>query len=217
MTRSDLTHLYVLLDRSGSMQSIKQDIVGGFDAFVAEQRRAGGECRMTLARFDNEYEQVFADRPIDEVGALELEPRGSTALLDSMGRLVVDAGARLAALPEHERPGTVVVAVMTDGYENASREWSHQAIKALVDQQTETYGWQFLYMGADQDAIEVGASIGVPKEHAMTYSRGRVNAMMTATSANIGRYRTARAAGLSPEEAGEAMTYTDAQRSAAQE
>ena len=114
MTRSDLTHLYVLLDRSGSMQSIKQDIVGGFDAFVAEQRRAGGECRMTLARFDNEYEQVFADRPIDEVGALELEPRGSTALLDSMGRLVVDAGARLAALPEHERPGTVVVAVMTD-------------------------------------------------------------------------------------------------------
>ena len=156
MTRSDLTHLYVLLDRSGSMQSIKSDIVGGFDAFVAEQRSATGECRMTLARFDNEYELVFADVPITQVGSLVLEPRGSTALLDSIGRLVVDAGARLAALPEHDRPGTVVVAVMTDGFENASREWTHASIKALVDQQTKDYGWQFLYMGADQDAVEVG-------------------------------------------------------------
>ena len=134
MTRSDLTHLYVLLDRSGSMQSIKSDIVGGFDAFVAEQRSATGECRMTLARFDNEYELVFADLPIAQVGSLVLEPRGSTALLDSIGRLVVDAGARLAARPEHERPGTVVVAVMTDGFENASREWTHASIKALVEQ-----------------------------------------------------------------------------------
>ena len=99
MTDAGLTHLYVLLDRSGSMQSIKKDIVGGFDAFVAEQRNASGECRMTLARFDNEYEQVFADLPIAQVGPLVLEPRGSTALLDSMGRLVVDAGARLASLP----------------------------------------------------------------------------------------------------------------------
>ena len=81
MTRADLTHLYFLLDRSGSMQSIKSDIVGGFDAFVAEQRSATGECRMTLARFDNEYELVFADVPITQVGSLVLEPRGSTALL----------------------------------------------------------------------------------------------------------------------------------------
>ena len=95
------------------------------------------------------------------------------------------------------------------------RKLTHAQVKAMIERQTKEYGWQFLYMGADQDAIEVGASIGVPKEHAMTC--GRVNAMMTATSANIGRYRTARAAGLSPEEAGEAMTYTDAQRSAAQE
>lgn len=217
MTRSDLTHLYVLLDRSGSMQSIKQDIVGGFDAFVAEQRRASGECRMTLARFDNEYEQVFADRPIDQVGYLELEPRGSTALLDSMGRLIVDAGARLAALPEHQRPGTVVVAVMTDGYENASREWSHQAIKALVDQQTETYGWQFLYMGADQDAIEVGSSIGVAATNSMTYSRGRVAAAMAATSRNIGRTRQAVASGVPMQQAASLIAFDDEQRAAAQE
>jgi hypothetical protein len=194
VTNSDLTHIYVLLDRSGSMQSIKQDIVGGFDAFLAEQRNAPGECRMTLARFDNEYEQVFADLPIGQVGPLVLEPRGSTALLDSMGRLIVDAGVHLAALPEHERPGTVVVAVMTDGYENASREWNHAAIKSLVDQQTMTYGWHFLYMGADQDAIEVGKGLGIAAAHAMTWSRGSAKAAMHATSAMVADLRHARAA-----------------------
>ena len=116
---------------------------------------------MTLAQFDNHYEVVYADRPRRRRAALDLQPRGSTALLDAMGRLITDAGARLAALAEDERPGTVIVAIMTDGHENASREWTHPAIKALVEQQTEAYGWQFLYMGADQDAIEVGASIGV--------------------------------------------------------
>ena len=107
MTRSDLTHLYVLLDRSGSMQSIKTDIVGGFDAFVAEQRNASGECRMTLARFDNEYELVFADRPIADVGPLVLEPRGqhSAARLDGPPRrrrrrpAGRPAGARSARAP----------------------------------------------------------------------------------------------------------------------
>jgi hypothetical protein len=194
MTRSDLTHLYVLLDRSGSMQSIKADIVGGFDAFVAEQKAASGECRMTLARFDNEYELVFADLPIAQVGSLVLEPRGSTALLDSIGRLVVDAGARLAALPEHDRPGTVVVAIMTDGFENASREWTHASIKALVDQQTRDYGWQFLYMGADQDAVEVGKGLGIAADHAMTWSRGSAQAAMGATSAMVADQRRARVA-----------------------
>jgi hypothetical protein len=211
MTRSDLTHIYVLLDRSGSMQSIKGDIVGGFDAFVAEQKAATGECRMTLARFDNEYEQVFADRPIAQVGSLVLEPRGSTALLDSMGRLVVDAGARLAALPEHERPGTVVVAVMTDGYENASREWTHASIMGLVDQQTKEYGWQFLYMGADQDAVEVGKGLGIAADHAMTWSRGSAKAAMGATSAMVADLRRARAANP----AAAMRAYTDQERAEA--
>ena len=211
MTRSDLTYLYVLLDRSGSMQSIKSDIVGGFDAFVTEQRSATGECRMTLARFDNEYELVFADRPIADVGPLVLEPRGSTALLDSMGRLVVDAGARLAALPEHERPSTVVVAVMTDGFENASREWTHASIKALVDQQTKDYGWQFLYMGADQDAVEVGKGLGIAADHAMTWSRGSAKAAMGATSSMVADLRRARVANP----AAAMRAYTDQERAEA--
>ncbi len=133
MTRSDLTHLYFLLDRSGSMQSIKSDIEGGFAAFVEEQRSGAGEALATLAQFDDVYELVYADRPVASVPPLDLQPRNMTALHDAMGRLVTDAGARLAALPEEERPGTVVVAIMTDGLENASKEWNGAAIKALVD------------------------------------------------------------------------------------
>lgn len=210
MTRSDLTHLYFLLDRSGSMQSIKLDTEGGFAAFVAEQASNvdGGECRVTLAQFDNAYEVVYRDLPLADVPPLQLQPRGSTALLDAMGRLVTEAGAALAALPEDQRPGTVVVAVMTDGLENASTEWTHPAIKALVEQQTNDFRWQFLYMGADQDAIEVGASLGVDRAHSVTYGRGKTREAMRATSAKVSGLRTARMANPAAMAAG----YSQAER-----
>jgi hypothetical protein len=189
LTDQNLTHIYVLLDRSGSMQSIKTDIEGGYGAFVDEQRAAPGECRITLAQFDTEFEVVYADQPVADIGPLVLEPRGMTALLDSMARLIVDSGRRLAELPEERRPGTVIVAIMTDGLENASREWTHSAIKRLVEQQTTTYGWQFLYMGADQDAIEVGSSIGVPVGQSVTYGRGKSRKAMAAMSSKLSSAR----------------------------
>lgn len=210
MTRSDLTHVYFLLDRSGSMQSIKADTEGGFAAFISEQGSSAdsGECRVTLAQFDNGYEVVYSDLPLADVPPLTLAPRGSTALLDAMGRLITDAGTALATLPEDRRPGTVVVAVMTDGMENASTEWTHPAIKALVEQQTNNYRWQFLYMGADQDAIEVGASMGVHRDHAVTYGRGKAREAMAATSAKVAGLRAARAANPAAMAAG----YTQAER-----
>ena len=208
MTRSDLTHLYLLLDRSGSMQSIKTDTEGGFSAFVDEQRKAPGECRVTLAQFDNEYDVVYADRPLADVPALDLQPRGSTALLDAMGRTITEAGAKLAAMTDDERPGTVIVAIMTDGYENASQEWTHPAIKALVEQQTAQYGWQFLYMGADQDAIEVGTSLGVAAANSVTYGRGKTRQAMAASAGKVRDLRAARM--TSP---GAAMpAFTEAER-----
>jgi hypothetical protein len=209
MTRADLTHIYFLLDRSGSMQSIKTDTEGGFAAFVDEQRKTPGECRVTLAQFDNEYDVVYSGKALADVPTLDLQPRGSTALLDAMGRLITSAGAGLAALPEDERPSTVIVAVMTDGYENASQEWTHPAIKALVEQQTEQYGWQFLYMGADQDAIEVGCNIGIKADHSVTYGRGKSQDVMSSASAKIADYRTARAAG---DHAAPMPAFTDEER-----
>ena len=151
--------------------------------------------------------------PVADVPALNLQPRGSTALLDAMGRLITDTGQKLAALPENERPGDVVVAIMTDGMENASHEWTHRAIKSLVEQQTKDHGWQLLYMCADQDAVEVGARLGVAPAHAVTYSRGNVDAVMAASSANLAAFRDARVFDTAASMPG----YTDEQRSSAGE
>ncbi len=212
MTRANLTHLYFLLDRSGSMQSIKADTEGGFAAFIAEQRATPGECLVTLAQFDNAYDVVYSARPVADVPPLDLQPRGSTALLDAMGRLVTSAGAELAALPDDDRPGTVIVAVMTDGHENASQEWTHPAIKSLVEQQTRDYDWQFLYMGADQDAIEVGTSLGVDAAQSVTYGRGKSREAMAMSASKISKLRTDRMATPAGAPPPAMDAFTDAER-----
>ncbi|HEY3338910.1 MAG TPA: VWA domain-containing protein [Propionicimonas sp.] len=182
MTNPDLTHIEFVLDRSGSMHSIREDIEGGFDAFIADQRSHPGQCTVSLAQFDNEYETVFTAIDVREVLPLALQPRGATAMLDAIGRSVIALGERLSALQEAERPGTVIVAIMTDGMENASREFTHEAVKELITRQEQAYDWQFLYMGADQDAIEVGASIGVRPDRSLTYARGKSREAYAATS-----------------------------------
>ncbi|NKR65310.1 VWA domain-containing protein [Rhodococcus hoagii] len=210
MPNPDLTHLVFLLDRSGSMQSIKSDIEGGFSAFIDEQRGAAGQCRVTLAQFSTTYEIVYQGVPLDEIPPLDLRPRGGTALLDAMGTLITDVSADIEDLPDEERPGAVIVAIMTDGHENASREWTHPAIKALVELHTNRFDWQFLYMGADQDAVEVGTRLGVKRDQSLTYSKGKSRDAMAAASANIRGYRAAKtvdATAVMPE-------FTDAQRAA---
>jgi hypothetical protein len=212
MTDSTLTHLYFLLDRSGSMTSIAAETRAGFDAFVAEQRTVPGRCRVSLSQFDDEYEEVYVDRDLALVPPLDLAPRGSTALLDSLGRLIVTAGERLAALPEPERPGTVVVGVMTDGYENASKDWTHPRIKQLIAHQTDVYGWRFMYLGADQDAIEEGMKMGFAAARSMTYARGSADKALASLSKNVGAYRAAKGAHLPDALADLELGFKDDQR-----
>ncbi|MET3962836.1 hypothetical protein ABIE44_002770 [Marmoricola sp. OAE513] len=215
MTDSNLTHLYFLLDRSGSMQSIRTDTQGGFDAFITEQRQSEGSCKVTLAQFDDSYEEVYADLDIAAVPPLALHPRGSTALLDALGKLIISAGERLAAMPEAQRPATVIVGVMTDGYENASVEWTHPRIKQLIEQQTTQYDWQFLYLGADQDAIEEGMKMGFDARKSMTYDRGSAGAAMGAVSRSVKSKRDAIRVGMAPAAANLLMDFTDEEREAA--
>jgi hypothetical protein len=212
MTDQNLSHIYFLLDRSGSMTSIRSETIAGFDAFIAEQRRVSGTCRVTLTQFDDQYEEVYADRDVADVPSLELTPRGSTALLDALGRLIVTAGERMAALPEDARPGSVVVGVMTDGYENASQDWTHERIKELIERQTRDYAWEFLYLGADQDAIEEGAKMGFASAKSVTYRRGKADKVMADMGANVGAYRAARVAGVAPAAASAMTAFSDEQR-----
>lgn len=215
MTNDTLTHIEFLLDRSGSMQSIKTDVEGGYDAFISEQRKTPGDCTVSLSQFDDRFDVVYTDVRLEDVPPLALQPRGSTAMLDAIGRSVTDLGARLATLPEERRPGTVLVAIMTDGMENASREWTYEAVHALISQQEQTYGWTFLYMGADQDAIEVGARMGIAKERSLTYGRGRSREAYAAASDSVSAYRSMPAA--APAQARrDAAAFTDKQRRDAQ-
>ena len=208
MSNSNLTHLVFLLDRSGSMQSIASDVIGGFEAFIDEQRAGEGLCTVTLAQFDQEYEVVYRGIALGQVPPLALFPRGRTALHDSMGKLITDTAAEINALPEDNKPGSVIVAIMTDGLENASREWRRQDIKTLVEQQTNDHGWEFLYMGADQDAVEVGRGLGVKEEQSVTYAKGNSRDTLLTVSENVRGYRNARM-----EDACAAMPkFSDAQR-----
>ena len=213
MADKDLTHLAMLLDRSGSMQAIKTATEQGFDLFLSEQRGTPGRCTVTLAQFDHEYEEVYTDLDLDAAPPLELRPRGMTALLDSIGRLVQTTALRIAQMPEEKRPATVIVGIMTDGHENASKEFTHAAIKALVTEREETFGWTFLYMGANQDAIEVGESIGVRRERSLTYETGNVDRAYSATSRALNDLRSAVAAGAAPAAARDRhAVYTQAER-----
>lgn len=202
MTNPNLTHIEFLLDRSGSMSSIRTDIEGGFDTYIADQKTQPGECTVSLAQFDDQYEVVYTALNIAEVPPLDLHPRNMTALLDALGKSINALGTRLSALPEDQRPGTVIFAIMTDGVENASKEYNHSMIKDMITHQEKTYNWQFLYMGADQDAIEVGASMGIRADRSLTYSRCMSANAHTATSRITSKIRAAAAAGESTSDIG---------------
>jgi hypothetical protein len=193
VTDSQRTLIAVLLDRSGSMEAIKSDTEGGFNAFVAEQAKQPGRARVTLAQFDTEYEIVYANRPIADVPRLELHPRGATALYDGVGRLLTDVGAELAKLPEDERPGTVIVVVMTDGQENSSVEWTHQAVSAAIKRQEHDYSWDFVFLGANMDAVAIGQQLGFSADKSLTYAAtgGGVASAMASTNAYVSRRRSA--------------------------
>ena len=187
MTNPDLMLIAALLDRSGSMQSIADDTRGGFDAFIAKEREQPGTTLVTLAQFDDEYESVYQNTPVDQVPPLTLEPRGTTALLDAIGRFITEIGSGLAALPEEDRPGEVSVLVLTDGHENASREWAKDAVKQLISQQEDKYGWDFVFLGANIDAVDVGTALGFSAGKSLTYdasSQGVGGAFASVSSYN---------------------------------
>ena len=112
---------------------------------------------------------MYQSTPIDRVPPLTLEPRGTTALLDAIGRFITQVGSGLAALPEQDRPGEVSVVVLTDGHENASCEWTKDAVKKLISQQEVKYGWDFVFIGANIDAVDVGTDLGFSAAKSLTY------------------------------------------------
>lgn len=188
MTNSQLSLVAALLDRSGSMNSIADDTRGGFDSFIAKEREQDGESVVTLAQFDDRYELVYSSQPIAEVPPLVLQPRGRTALYDAIGRLITDVGVSLSALSEDRRPGSVTVLVMTDGHENASHEWTNSAVRKLIEQQERDYQWDFVFLGSNIDAVDVGTDLGFAPDKSMTYVSTTVG--VTAAFDSVSSYQS---------------------------
>jgi hypothetical protein len=195
------THISVVLDRSGSMSSCKSDVIGGYNQLVEDQKKAEGTATLTLAQFDTEYE-VLSDM-VDLKSAKGLTdktfvPRGSTALLDAIGRTIVDTDASILGMDEKDRPENVIFVIITDGEENASRETSRDQAMQMINSHRTEKQWEFVFIGANQDAIQGGASIGVRASSAMTYDSTGIGtrAMYTTLSDSLSTYRSKKFTGV---------------------
>jgi uncharacterized protein YegL len=184
------TLLVLVVDRSGSMESIRQDMEGGIRTLLEEQAAEPGTCLVTLVQFDNEYEMVAEGVPAAELEPYRLQPRGATALLDAIGRTIGHVKEQLDGLDAAQRPGQVLVAVITDGLENASQEWSRMQVMDSVQARVGE-GWNFTFLGANQDAIQAGGDLGVAPTSSLTYepSTAGTRAAFSSMSASMGRRR----------------------------
>ena len=207
MTNSDKAFIGVLVDRSGSMQACKDDMEGGLNAFIEEQAQQPGHAELSLAQFDTEYEVVHDFIAIQKAPKYELMPRGRTALLDAMAYFIIHVGEQLAALPESDRPGTVIVNIVTDGLENASREWTDKSrVKELVAHQKRKYGWKFIFLGANMDAVDEGDSLGIAADASLTWSPDNARVAYSLAGNYVTAVRSGAAAGFTDEDRKRALS-----------
>jgi len=201
--KNDYTHLSVILDRTGSMESIRDDTIGGFNAFMEEQKAEPGEATLTLVQFDSQdpYEVIHRFRPLPEIPPLTRKtfvPRASTPLLDAIGRGINDLEQSLAALAETERPARVVMVIITDGQENASREFRKEQIERMI-RDRQAADWQFVFLSADLAAIGEALTSGMADASVMGFDKTSLgtSAAFKSTSARIKDYRAARSGDVS--------------------
>jgi hypothetical protein len=193
--KQNLAQITVVLDRSGSMGVVRDETIKGFNEFVDGQKFAVGEANLTLVQFDieNAYEVLFDSRPIKDVPKLTAEtyvPRGGTPLNDAVGRAIDALGAKLGGVSESERPGKVIFVIVTDGQENSSKEYTAARVKDMVKHQKENYNWQFVFLGANLEAFQGGAQIGMPISTRAVYFDKNFGAVMAATSSKLASYRS---------------------------
>lgn len=181
--RNDYTHICLVLDRSGSMAVILTDTIGGFNSFLKAQRETPSYATITLRMFAQvAFVPEYQFKPVAEAALLSTDnyrPGGQTALYDAIGLSIKETGEQLSAMPESERPSKVVFAILTDGYENASRLYGPDVLAQMIKHQTETYGWTFVFLGANQDAILTAAALNIAAGQTMTFA---ANAVGTASA-----------------------------------
>lgn len=192
MTQPNSSEIIVLLDRSGSMRSIQNDMEGGFDTFIEQQRKAevlsDGQCRVSLFQFDDQFETVYTGQRLAFVPPLRLIPRGNTALWDAVGQAITITGERFAQMAEWNRPAKVVFVLITDGHENASRLYSHARVRAMIEHQEQKYNWGFIYLGSSPTTHADAADIGIRAVSSYVASGVGVRGMSSFVGAAVANY-----------------------------
>jgi len=166
----NLTEIVFILDRSGSMSGLEKDMIGGFNGFVKKQAEIG-RTSLTTVLFDDKYEILHNGIDASNVYITENEyfTRGTTALLDAVGKTINDVGKRLNETPETLRPGKVIFVITTDGLENASQTFSYKEVKKMITHQTEKYSWDFVFMGANIDVAMEGGKLGIKANQSFNF------------------------------------------------
>lgn len=194
----DATKIIFVLDRSSSMESIREETISGYNTFIEENKAQPGECTFTLVLFNHFVETIVNNVPISEVQPLNSQtyhPTGYTALRRAAIEAIENAGAQLAALSEEERPNKVLVAIMTDGHENASgMEYSQERLASLIKQQQEQYNWTFVFIGANQDSYATANAMSIPVGNTVNYAATgqSVGATMNAFTLTTSSYRSSK-------------------------
>ncbi len=215
--RTDYAALALVVDRSGSMQSIASDVAGSVKQFIGDQKKNSGKTSLTVAQFDHLYEVVydFVDiQAVDEEKfAKDYQPRGSTALLDAIGRTTLGLKQNLDNMAPADRPNKVVVAVITDGLENASKEFNISQIKDMIKQQ-EALGWDFMFMGATLDTINIAKNYGFSADKAAVYSTANFENSMRLIGEQVSKVRRGQELNITQEEREKLMENSKAPQGA---
>ncbi len=170
--KKDFTELVFILDKSGSMAGLEHDTIGGFNAMLEKQKAVEGQCRITTVLFDNRYELLHDRIDIQAVGSMtdrEYQVGGSTALLDAIGKTVSKLVSVQKSTAAEYRAEKVMFVIITDGEENSSKEYSADKVKAMIQLEKEKYGWEFVFLGANIDAVETAGRFGISPSRAVDY------------------------------------------------
>ena len=176
MTDSLCTEITCVVDRSGSMEAIKSDAIGGFNSFLSEQKREPGETRFSLVLFNHEYELVYDGQDIQKIPDLNEKnytPSGTTALLDAVGRTIETTEKKVSKQRIEDNPDGVIIAILTDGLENSSTDYTRQKIFDLIQEKREKHGWEFIFLGANQDAMREARHLAISPDDAMSFVRSK--------------------------------------------
>ena len=174
--KKGLTEIVFILDRSGSMNGLEKDTIGGFNSTIEKQKKEDGEAFVSTILFDDESEVLHDRVPLASVAPLtekEYYARGCTALLDAIGGAIHHIGNVHKYAREEDRPEKTIFVITTDGIENASRKYTSERVKQMIERQKEKYGWEFIFLGANIDAIETAKRFGISEERAANFVNDR--------------------------------------------